>query len=492
MAFDPWAQTNQGLSNLTNTLGTLAQLKRQDQQYADEQADRQQRRTLADLQLRAAQRQEADTLSLRDALTNAKGGYLYPEPQGMGPVQPGQESTLSSLMPEQQEATSQDRLNIMGDLASKGNTAAMEQYGNASSLTQKLAEHRAKVAAYGDLESAAKIDETLDKMDKSGKALEHWMKVDPTGEMARQGIAANPSLFNGMDPAKMQVGKTKDDPPAFFPAPDGGHTFFDGKEWKHVTKPKEPTEKLQLTEIPSADGKTAQKAIVNLETGEQRTIGKPYAVKSQVPNINVQTGGAARGKPPAGYRYTAEGDLEPIPGGPAAQKVVTAAKAQEGAVQSITTAIEAARGLLSHPGRKSSTGFSSITNAAAIPGGAAKTFLNDLDTFKSQMFIPMVQQLKGMGQLSDAEGKKLLAAVGNLETTSSEGAFVANLNKVIRDLEGTLQRASQPISEGPTGKQPARNAAKQLDATTAQRYLRQAGGNKDKARELAKKAGYSF
>ena len=36
MAFDPWASTNQGLSNLTNTLGTLAQLKRQDQQYADE------------------------------------------------------------------------------------------------------------------------------------------------------------------------------------------------------------------------------------------------------------------------------------------------------------------------------------------------------------------------------------------------------------------------------------------------------------------------
>jgi len=34
--FDPWASTNQGLSNLTNTLGTLAQLKRQDQQYADE------------------------------------------------------------------------------------------------------------------------------------------------------------------------------------------------------------------------------------------------------------------------------------------------------------------------------------------------------------------------------------------------------------------------------------------------------------------------
>lgn len=36
------------------------------------------------------------------------------------------------------------------------------------------------------------------------------------------------------------------------------------------------------------------------------------------------------------------------------------------------------------------------------------------------------------------------------------------------------------------------NAGKKLDATTAQKFLRQAGGNKDKAREMARKAGFSF
>ncbi|OHD18276.1 MAG: hypothetical protein A2Y38_18715 [Spirochaetes bacterium GWB1_59_5] len=235
MAFDPWAQTNQGLSNLTNTLGTLAQLKRQDQQYADEAPDRAARRTLADLQLQGAQRKNTDELALRDALSNAKGGYLYPEPAGMGPVQPGQEPALSGLGPAQQPASAQARLDVMSDLASKGNTAAMSQYGDAYSLNQKMAEQKAKVAEYGDAEGAAKIDIILGKMDKSGKLLEQWMKADPTGNMAKQGIAANPDIFNNFDPSKMKLGSAGE-PPVFFDAPDGGKVYYDGKEWKHVAK----------------------------------------------------------------------------------------------------------------------------------------------------------------------------------------------------------------------------------------------------------------
>ena len=218
---------------------------------------------------------------------------------------------------------------------------------------------------------------------------------------------------------------------------------------------------------------------------------KPVIQDTSTTIVNRSSGTGGTGKPPIGYRFTADGSLEPIPGGPADQKTTEKAKAQEGAVQSISTALEAAKALIAHPGRKSATGLSSVTNAIAVPGGAAKTFLNDLETFKSQMFVPMVQSLKGMGQLSDAEGKKLLAAVGNLETTSSEGAFVANLNRVIKNLEDTLSRTGKPIAGGTTGRQPA-GKTKTLDATGAQKFLRQAGGNKDKARKLAKQAGYSF
>jgi len=197
--------------------------------------------------------------------------------------------------------------------------------------------------------------------------------------------------------------------------------------------------------------------------------GKPIYTNPKAPPAPGGGGMGGTGKPPIGYRFTADGSLEPIPGGPADQKTTEKAKAQEGAVQSISTALEAAKALIAHPGRKSATGMSSITNAIAVPGGAAKTFLNDLETFKSQMFVPMVQSLKGMGQLSDAEGKKLLAAVGNLETTSSEGAFVANLNRVIKNLEDTLNRTGKPIAGGTTGRQPASN--KKGKSTKAQSLL---------------------
>ncbi|OHD28165.1 MAG: hypothetical protein A2Y38_15650 [Spirochaetes bacterium GWB1_59_5] len=149
MAMDPWASTNQGLANLTNTLGTLAQLKRQDQQYADEATDRAARRTLADLQLQGAQRKNTDELALRDALSNAKGGYLYPEPTGMGPVQPGQESALSGLGPVQQPASQMDRLKVTAGLASQGNTAAQGQLPTMIDLDAKLAEMEMQTMAGG-------------------------------------------------------------------------------------------------------------------------------------------------------------------------------------------------------------------------------------------------------------------------------------------------------------------------------------------------------
>ena len=50
-------------------------------------------------------------------------------------------------------------------------------------------------------------------------------------------------------------------------------------------------------------------------------------------------------------------------------------------------------------------------------------------------------------------------------------------------------RSPQAINQG---KGASGKGGKQLDQNTAQKYLRQAGGNKEKARELARKAGYTF
>ena len=74
--------------------------------------------------------------------------------------------------------------------------------------------------------------------------------------------------------------------------------------------------------------------------------------------------------------------------------------------------------LIKHPGRKAATGASHVLGR--IPGTEARGFVAKLDTFKSQMFLPAVKALQGMGALSNAEGMKLTDAIGALNVEMEE------------------------------------------------------------------------
>jgi hypothetical protein len=99
---------------------------------------------------------------------------------------------------------------------------------------------------------------------------------------------------------------------------------------------------------------------------------------------------------------------------------------------STQTALDNIAELLVDPGRKAGTGASAFLGN--IPGTAARSFQARLETFKAQTFIPMVSALKGMGALSDAEGKKLSAAVGALDPSMKEEDFESELRKVAKTL----------------------------------------------------------
>jgi hypothetical protein len=149
---DPWASTNQGLANLTSTLGTLAQFKRQDRLDAEQAQDHAKARTLADLQLKTEQQKFDDKAALRTELANVQGKYLYPEPQGVGPMQPEKAQTLSDLGPVQQPASTMDRMKVASNLASQGNTAAqaaLPQLAQVIDLDDKLAQLQMEVEQGG-------------------------------------------------------------------------------------------------------------------------------------------------------------------------------------------------------------------------------------------------------------------------------------------------------------------------------------------------------
>lgn len=182
----------------------------------------------------------------------------------------------------------------------------------------------------------------------------------------------------------------------------------------------------------------------------------------------------ARGTPPSGYRWKANGELEPIPGGPAAKDSPAQEQAySQSAMDAFNRAIDSANRLLTHPGFSARVGMPGVTGGLlfgnVIPGTDAADFDAELQAMKAQVFLPMVQSMKGMGALSNAEGEKLTAAIGALDPKMSEGAFKASLNRIIRDLttyrdRGAPKAASQPRQTG--GQQSANRQRLRYDPAT--------------------------
>jgi hypothetical protein len=99
-----------------------------------------------------------------------------------------------------------------------------------------------------------------------------------------------------------------------------------------------------------------------------------------------------------------------------------------------------------HPGLSRSVGV--IGALPTMPGSDSANFQAELNTFQSQAFLPMVAQLKGMGALSDAEGKKLTAAVGALDPKMGEKAFRESVGRITADMEAARARMAGDRSAG--------------------------------------------
>ena len=113
-------------------------------------------------------------------------------------------------------------------------------------------------------------------------------------------------------------------------------------------------------------------------------------------------------------------------------------KGQGSALESLRRTIRTGEQLLEHPGREMATGGSSFMSM--IPGTDAKGFSANLETFKSQNFLPAVAQMKGAGALSDAEGKKLTDAIGALDPQMPQDEFKKSLKQIVDDLHAAEKR----------------------------------------------------
>lgn len=185
-----------------------------------------------------------------------------------------------------------------------------------------------------------------------------------------------------------------------------------------------------------------QDAVLNAETDADRSTAA-----KRLAQYKGLTGSAPDA--PAGFRWSSNGQsLEAIPGGPAAIKQTEEQRTRDSAHDQTRQTIGTINRLMEHPGRRGATGTWNL--GRMVPGTDAADFAAEVETFKAQTFLPMVQQLRGMGALSNAEGDKLSAAVGALRFDMSEKAFNESLGRIRDQFGSALGRAGIDTKDMPS------------------------------------------
>jgi hypothetical protein len=100
------------------------------------------------------------------------------------------------------------------------------------------------------------------------------------------------------------------------------------------------------------------------------------------------------------------------------------------------------------------TGLSAMGNS--LPGTGGYDFQNKVDQAKSGAFLSAIQQMRGLGALSNAEGGAATAAVTRMNTSTSKEAFNAALNDYERIIDQGLAKAQSKMNgRSLLGPQPA-------------------------------------
>lgn len=152
----------------------------------------------------------------------------------------------------------------------------------------------------------------------------------------------------------------------------------------------------------------------------------------------------AADKAPAGYRKTADGNLEAIPGGPADEKIMARALKLKEAATTATSFIENGMGaidsLIEDPALGRITGAVGVL--PSMPGFGAARAESKAAQIEGQAFLQGFQSLKGAGAITEMEGKKATAAIARLDRRQSTADYISAL-KELREIMSTAKARYQ-------------------------------------------------
>lgn len=130
------------------------------------------------------------------------------------------------------------------------------------------------------------------------------------------------------------------------------------------------------------------------------------------------------------------------------QKLLDKAAEATGAIAKYDNILNTIDQVKNHPGLKKSLGFAS--NFPTVSGSKAADFEALQETLGSQAFLTQVDQLKGLGSMTETEGAQLRAAAVALSKKQSESQFRKGLADFERRMEnareGSVKKFGAPAS----------------------------------------------
>jgi hypothetical protein len=276
--------------------------------------------------------------------------------------------------------------------------------------------------AYSQLPPEQRDPQTWGRMVKGMQSFDPSIGTDPDDLDPVSGPAKFAAVYGGQvrDPREDKLMDLKvAQAQKSLAAPVGGEAPSNVREYEYV-KSLPPAEQQRYMEV-----KRAQQM---LNAGTQ--FVDPSGRRAPIPIDNV-------GKQAQEEIGTAQGK---------------AAAAAPGDISTADSALELLNSIRNDPNREAGTGVSSVQNMImATPG---YDFQNKVDQAKSGAFLTAIQQLRGMGALSNAEGQTATSAVTRMNTATSEGAFMEALNDYERMIMKGRTTAQQRLQAAPNA-QPA-------------------------------------
>ena len=149
--------------------------------------------------------------------------------------------------------------------------------------------------------------------------------------------------------------------------------------------------------------------------------------------------GPGLGKPPQGYRWRADGALEPIPGGPADAKVGkeadALAKRQSGAVERANFVLSKVGDAIKQTGFTTTGAVGSI--ARNIPGTGGYDLNKTIDAIRANVGFGELQAMReasptggALGQVAVQELNMLQSVLGSLDTAQSQDQLLRSLYSI--------------------------------------------------------------